>query len=276
MKQGIVANRILLILSLAWILFSLVFAVFDLEISKAVVNFSSSTGKFVQHFGGVPGLVLTEVAFFMFASNIKLASRTLQILLLLLLTAICTVIPFFSFRTLFFSMKNLRTFFVLNRQFFILFFVILSVIMIYIFRTVLKRFSEKNRFFSIVTIQLFVYSFVLYTPILKYFSGRVRFRDLSEGFSNYSPWYIFNGPNGNKSFPSGHTVLAWMLLTLILIFIDSGKKLRSCIAAIVISWGVFVSLNRILIGAHYASDVLFSTGFTIILFLLLSKKKYDI
>ena len=39
--------------------------------------------------------------------------------------------------------------------------------------------------------------------------GRVRFDDLGVDFRNatpalYTPWYVPNGPNGEKSFPSGH------------------------------------------------------------------------
>lgn len=42
---------------------------------------------------------------------------------------------------------------------------------------------------------------------MKYLWGRVRFRDLlaAGSYDAFTPWYIINGINGNKSFPSGHT-----------------------------------------------------------------------
>jgi len=52
---------------------------------------------------------------------------------------------------------------------------------------------------------------------LKILSGRVRFHDLTSDLSNYTPWYIFQGPNNiDSSFPSGHTAMAWLFLPLLI------------------------------------------------------------
>ncbi len=265
-------NRLILIFSLIWIVLSILFAFIDLEISRSVVDFGSGPGRFVEHFGGIPGLVLVEFAFFIFAGNIRSKTGLIRYLLLGLVATITMVIPYFSFKTLFLSIKSLKGFFLSEKYFILLFFGIVSVLMIFIFRTVLKNFSEKQRYFSFITVQLFLYCYVFLTHILKYFSGRVRFRDLTEGFSSFTPWYLFNGPNGNSSFPSGHTVLAWLLLPLILVFINGKKTIRIGVISALVTWGVFVSVFRVIIGAHYASDVLFSSGLTILFFLFLFKK----
>jgi membrane-associated phospholipid phosphatase len=44
---------------------------------------------------------------------------------------------------------------------------------------------------------------------------------------------------------------------------------------LIIGWGIFVGLSRIVVGAHYASDVLFSTFIPIIITILLFKKYYS-
>ena len=93
--------------------------------------------------------------------------------------------------------------------------------------------------------------------------GRVRFRDLTPpDYLEYTPWFICNGITGNRSFPSGHTASGWMLLPLLILVKDrewkDPIKLATWIG--VIGWGILVGLSRIFIGAHYASDVLFSTG----------------
>ena len=45
-------------------------------------------------------------------------------------------------------------------------------------------------------------------------------------------------------------------------------------AVLIIGWGIFVGLSRIVIGAHYASDVLFSTSIAMVVTLLLYEKYY--
>ena len=122
--------------------------------------------------------------------------------------------------------------------------------------------------------------------------GRMRFRainsDLGQAFINdeasgvkgYTPWYISNGQPSQavldsfkytygvkdafKSFPSGHTCSAGTVYALIMIptlFGYTGKKEKR--AATVACWVVpivytaLVAISRIMVGAHYMSDVTF-------------------
>ena len=67
-----------------------------------------------------------------------------------------------------------------------------------------------------------------------------------------------------------------MLLPLLIVVKDREIKdpYRIVVTVLVIRWGLFVGLSRIVVGAHYASDVLFSTGMAAITILLLYKKSY--
>lgn len=94
---------------------------------------------------------------------------------------------------------------------------------------------------------------------LKYLWGRVRFRDLlaAGSYDAFTPWYHPNGINGNKSFPSGHTAGAGMSYLLMLLPCVSEKwrkKAGLCFAAPCVYTAV-VAFTRLVMGAHYLSDV---------------------
>jgi membrane-associated phospholipid phosphatase len=100
----------------------------------------------------------------------------------------------------------------------------------------------------------------LFVHPLKLVWGRVRFRDLDAAHLAFSEWYLPQGLTGHSSFPSGHTAMAWMLLPCVLLF-ARGTSARRITSLVVVSWGCFVALGRVVIGAHYSSDVVVATLF---------------
>ena len=99
--------------------------------------------------------------------------------------------------------------------------------------------------------------------------------------SLYTPWYIFNGArvsddvrlialgvesNAYKSFPSGHTASAgavYAFLALPYIFENfNNKKCKIILNVSTIAFTGYIAVSRIVVGAHFFSDVLF--GGTII------------
>jgi membrane-associated phospholipid phosphatase len=103
---------------------------------------------------------------------------------------------------------------------------------------------------------------LLFVHPLKLLWGRVRFRDLDATHAAFSAWYAPQGPTGHASFPSGHAAMAWMLLPSVLLF-TRGTPARLAATLLVVAWGCFVALGRVVIGAHYASDVLCATLFSL-------------
>jgi membrane-associated phospholipid phosphatase len=103
---------------------------------------------------------------------------------------------------------------------------------------------------------------LLFVHPLKLLWGRVRFRDLDAAHAAFSDWYSPQGFTGHASFPSGHAAMAWMLLPCVLLA-ARGTRARLMLTLLVVAWGTFVALGRVVIGAHYASDVLWSTLFAL-------------
>ena len=110
--------------------------------------------------------------------------------------------------------------------------------------------------------------------------GRMRYRAMNceggqsiGGFDNFTRWYVANGQHltkdemralfgttdALKSFPSGHTCSAGMVYCLLMLLDvfnvkSKGKRAVSWIAAI--TYTGMVAVSRIIVGAHFFSDVL--------------------
>ncbi len=116
---------------------------------------------------------------------------------------------------------------------------------------------------------------------MKYLWGRVRFRDLlAQGsYDAFTPWYVINGINGNKSFPSGHTAGAGMsyLLMLVPFVFDKWKNRKQLCFWLPCIYTSTVAFTRLVMGAHYLSDVtvggIVSFSVVLIAMAVLQKKK---
>ena len=104
--------------------------------------------------------------------------------------------------------------------------------------------------------------------ILKYTWGRVRFRDLSPDYNEFTKLFHINGLTGHKSFPSGHTNAGTNILLVALLvprFTDK-KWIKYLVSSLCFAYIATLAISRIVVSAHYASDVLcgFVVGFTTI------------
>jgi membrane-associated phospholipid phosphatase len=69
-----------------------------------------------------------------------------------------------------------------------------------------------------------------------------------------------------KSFPSGHATAAWLTLIILLLFQYRSKRTQRIVLSLIIFWGCIVCGSRIVVGAHYLSDVLFASMIAILSF----------
>ena len=116
------------------------------------------------------------------------------------------------------------------------------------------------------------FGYVIGVQVVKYFWGRVRFRELDAVYSQFTPWYLPQGITGFDSFPSGHAAMGWMLLAVLILLDNKKKWLKNLVLTLIILWGVLLAMSRVIIGAHFASDVLFGSFFIIIAFFYFNYK----
>ncbi len=253
--------KLLIIIIVFWIILALIFGFTDLEISIAVVDENSPWGIFGKEFGEAPGWGLIAIALSTligsYEENIKKQKISAY------------VISFIGIILFVFGVVRNSSYLMLiggSMTISLVFFTLLSF----------KKDWSAYRELSAVIILLVIILPLLFVQLTKIFWGRVRFKDLLPGFIDYTPWFLPQGITGNQSFPSGHTAMGWLFLPLLIKL--SKKQWKSPVRIIgtitILGWWIFVGLSRIAVGAHYASDVLFSTCIALVTTLLLYKKYY--
>ena len=140
--------------------------------------------------------------------------------------------------------------------------------------------------FAVAVILIAAIPTILINLVFKSPIGRIRYRamnlypdDPKIGFAAFSRWYEWKGQWldkdtmmaywGNtdvlKSCPSGHTSAAATSYALILLndVLDiKSKKIRFLNRAVPVIWTGLVALSRIVVGAHFLSDVLLGSSLT--------------
>ncbi len=259
-KQSL-ARKLLFISLISWIVLAIVLGLYDLDlkISIALVDGSNPFGVFGADYGEGPGFGIIGAAlvvfFGSFFKNLKKQKIPAYIIMGASLAALVVGILIDS-----------------DKLWEIGGFAFFSVLLLTII--IMNKNWQKYRMFAGVILLLALVLPVLFVPITKVLCGRVRFRDLLT-YDDFTPWYLPPGPDlENASFPSGHTAMGWMLLPLLIPLRDKQLWIRIPGSVVIIGWGVFVGLSRILVGAHYTSDVLFSTGVACVTIILLYKIYY--
>lgn len=265
-------RRWLFVIITMWMLLALVFAFTDLQISIAVVNAQSPWGIFLENFGEIPGMLVGVSALFIVGLVLWQQhqwSHRFWSIMMAILNAYA--LNYILLRCVVAISGNYQLF--IDHGTLILASAFLAILSGQIIAAQTKiTISQRIMVFAKVSIGVILINFVLFVQIGKSLWGRVRFVNLDASYSQYTPWYLPQGPNGHRSFPSGHACMGWLLLPLlILAWRHPRKTVRIAACIVVIGWGVAVAVSRVYIGKHYASDVLFSSGVGIVAFLMLTR-----
>ncbi|MDO8805083.1 MAG: phosphatase PAP2 family protein [Elusimicrobiota bacterium] len=246
-------------------------AAWDLQISRAMFSPGAAWAVFIEKYGEIPGLLLSAWALLLLNAGLS-GGKSRRIVLGLLNFMVCELLLEYALLNLVCARLGLRSApeiaaFAAGKGSLIRLITAPAVLAgMLLLRFRLKDYALRHSAFArIAVIQLALSQLLVQT--LKPLWGRVRFRDLGPGFSNFSPWYLPQGMPGNSSFPSGHTALAWMLLPAFLLCGRSPLLRGLCLGASIV-WGIAVGLGRVTIGAHYASDVLFASLLTTVPFMI--------
>ncbi|SRR4030066_998931 len=259
-------NKLAVGLLLIWIILAVIFGIYDLDISKHIVNQNSVRAKFLQDYGMIPGLFIILSGIYIYYSFIKAKSDVWSYILKIIFFLVSSGLIYYLFDVLLGGVvaNHLIIFLIISFSISILIFILLHKANQVQSATAIR--------YSKVVMGMALFGYVIFVQGVKYFWGRVRFRELDVAFSQFTPWYLPQGITGSDSFPSGHAAMGWMLLPLLILLANKKMWVKNSALVIIFLWGVVLALSRVVIGAHYASDVIFGAFFIIITFLYFSKK----
>lgn len=105
--------------------------------------------------------------------------------------------------------------------------------------------------------------------VLKGIWARPRMRSIDD-ISEFKRWFEISGwtnDNEFKSFPSGHTANALASIAYILLVPMTKRVSKKHVVVFTIIWGCLVALSRVVLGAHFLSDVIIGGYVTVFIFL---------
>lgn len=217
----------------------------DLAISKRIVSSDSPFGVFIEDYGEIPSWMVI-----IFASALSifqmLRIRPLQI----------SVTNLVAVGALFLSLLALVT----ELHIIVVFIIILASVSTAILFNKRSDLADSTKIrYSQCTLGLLIIVPGVITRLIKWIWGRVRFRELQADFSDFTPWYQINGITGDQSFISGHTAVGAVFFPIIILISASSKPDFNITKGILIAaWPIAIAFGRVIIGAHYLSDVLVS------------------
>lgn len=151
--------------------------------------------------------------------------------------------------------------------------IITTTLLVFYYRNVDEE--KNNNLVRFALVVLFTFAFYLVISIIKGPVGRMRYRAMNSinDFSFFTNWYEISNAkelvakegysvikDGFKSFPSGHTFSAGVTYTLICmpyVFNKfNTKKWKVFWYVVPVIYTGIVGLSRIVVGAHFLSDVL--------------------
>lgn len=254
--------KLFIIIIVVWVILVIIFGFTDLEISRAVVDENSLWGLFGREYGEVPGygLIAIALAAFIGSYNQDIKKQKIPAYVIIVIGLILLVLGIvFSSQVLMLDGGA-----------------IILALLVFVIITFNKDWKPYRNISAIITI-LAVINPLLFVQITKILCGRVRFRDLAPGFTDYTPWFLPPGPTSSgNSFPSGHAAVGWMFLPLLITVKEKkwNDPYKIIMLVLVIGWGLFVAMSRVVLGAHFTSDILFSTGVAAITTVIFYKKIY--
>jgi len=255
-------------LIIVWVIAAFLLESSDLWISINLYNPNAAWAIFLQKYGEIPGLLVVFAGIHIYIVTLKASSNIKTILFNGFLLTTGSLITLYIFWLIPLALSNSTAVFNENRIYFFLSAIILNILISLLFRKRYK-FSNKSILFSRISFKMFFYGYLLIATPLKIFWGRIRFRDLTGYYSDFTPWYLPQGITGNQSFPSGHAAMGFMMIALFVFFADKPFYKRIILKGLIISWALAVCVSRVVIGAHFTSDVLFGAMIMIVTYLFL-------
>lgn len=262
-KEKILNNKTNLIILLYAVLMGIA-GIFDLQFSESLVSKNSGWAKVIEDYGELPGIITILTAIFIYHKKKKHSSNARTLLYSFILTYSAFMLFSYIGNVLFKPLVN-------SFHPVIIFASVLTLISVVLVKKMKVNFSEDAFNFSKVVLMMGIFGYVLFVQPLKIFWGRIRFRDMDVLYSNFTNWYVPNGVTGHESFPSGHTAMGFVLISFFVLFKNKNFAAKFAVYSFVLFWAVAVALSRVIIGAHFLSDVIVGSMGMIFVYLYFSK-----
>lgn len=242
---------------------------YDLEISKTLFNTSSHYGQFFEAIGELP---MTYIGCFSAAALVVTTKKRTNWSFYVGKIGFSSLMLLFSFFSVMMSGMHISIPLWLK-----LVLTLVTCLFFYLLARAVPTSQHMNLRKAAKVGLLLAISAILLITILKMLWGRMRFREMTDPANQFTRWYLPQSLTTNNefmSFPSGHaanaTVVLW--ISLLPTFVKSlvGKKRLLEVTAIV--WIVLVMISRIVMGAHFATDVIVGMLISMMLFFFLKYK----
>lgn len=245
----------------------------DLPLSMNVYNETNLFGRIFAAFGETPGILVG-----VFSCAALIATRNKQVKW----KSVLSIIGFGLLMLLFSVMAGIMPMNYISIPLAVC--VIMAVAYGGLAVLAAQKLAKKNpkalrRAATVGLILLFLAMVVI--NIIKIFWGRPRIRIMDDPLTQFTPWYLPQGLAASdqyKSFPSGHSanaaVIIWISLLPAFWEAARGKAKAILLRVIAYGWTVMVMVSRIIMGAHFMSDVVMGASLTILMFFMLTNIFY--
>ncbi|WP_313639390.1 phosphatase PAP2 family protein [Paenibacillus sp.] len=258
-----------------WVVFMAIFTFYDLNLSKALYNeHESQFGWFFEAFGEHPAFFVLFAASSILFSTVR-NERLVKKIVVRLVSGLFILLSGFSI----ISIALMRGYGLAGNNV-MLISIAIAVLIATLSQWLLNRIavqtlSQYNR--AAWAAIVIVFAEILLVNVLKIFWGRMRFRNMEGDYSMFTSWFLPQGIQENgvtseayKSFPSGHSANGWTMM-LWMLFMPFASKWRNIMLVCAVVWGICTSTSRVIMGDHFATDVLFGAFITITCMLLFCK-----
>lgn len=252
----------------------LVGSFFDYQISSALFNSSSLFGRFVEAAGELPFELTASIAGVMLVRSARPDSKASKWLAALGILINVGLVGYEIIGSLHVGGKLIAAQLVLT-------FVLVIAANLVVYRLTRDTDSDELTRWALMVLAVWVAQAIILNVIVKPLWSRPRMRviEVTPGL-NFQPWWVIGNPDkwsyiaagvikdGFKSFASGHTAhaaIGLMLAGLPAAAFTEKPSRRRVVFWVAAAVAALVAFGRIVIGAHFLSDV--SCGFALVLVL---------
>lgn len=275
MKKIVTKTQVLSLIIVLVVLLG-VGTLFDYQISLKLFNHQSLFGKFFAAYGQLPTALASVMGGYLLVVSRK-SNKKIQAFLSITFGTLITLMGTFMIALEPILYLNM------NKPLAVFLSLIFTIITLVILNKCTGNFNQRTLQSIALFLIFIVFSQLIIINIIKVPWGRPRMRLIAtDSRTPFMPWYkpqielrdsffaLGFKAEEFKSFPSGHAGASFNILFITLIpYLSSRFESKKCLFWLIsITFGFIVSLSRIVIGAHFLSDVVIGLGISFIVYLL--------